>query len=115
LVSIVGGEVAPLLHVVDEKFLPKVNDIFLRKNRLRKMLGLAIDESSVENILAGLGLTLVAQPEGWEVVVPSYRFDLSIEVDLIEEIGRVYGYNNLPVAPLNFPQTIIETSETKLK
>lgn len=115
LVSIVGGQVGPLIHVVDENTLPKVENIFLRKERLKKMLGLNIEDVQVENILKNLGLTLLVKSNGWEATVPSYRFDLSIEVDLIEEIGRIYGYNNLPVAPLNFPQRIIESTETQFK
>jgi len=114
LVSIVGGEVGPLTHELEEKLLPKVKNIILRKNRLEKMLGLEIEDNDVNSILSGLGFIASPKENSWEVEVPSYRFDVSIEVDLIEEVGRVYGYNKLPAAPLNFSQNIIADSETKI-
>ena len=51
----------------------------------------------MERILSGLGLGVTATDEGWICTVPSWRFDIAIEADLLEELARVYGYNRLPV------------------
>jgi len=66
------------------------------------MLGMEMDSAQVERLLSALGLSIAADGEGqWRVEVPSHRFDISLEVDLIEELARLYGYNRLPV---RYPQ-----------
>ena len=66
------------------------------------MLGLVIEPAEIERLLSALGLGISAGGEGqWRVEVPSHRFDISLEVDLIEELARLYGYNRLPV---RYPQ-----------
>ena len=77
------------------------------------LLELADDE--VVDILARLGLTLLSQnAEGWVFTVPSYRFDISIEADLLEELARVYGYNRLPTRSLAAPLDIEPHPEAKM-
>ncbi|MGM0768967.1 MAG: phenylalanine--tRNA ligase subunit beta [Pseudomonadota bacterium] len=98
LMSIVGGEPGEIVEVVSEAHLPKARAIDLRESRLADVLGLAIDRTTVEEILTRLGLHIdKLLKNGWRVSVPSFRPDISIEEDLIEEVGRIYGYNNLPV------------------
>src|SRR5690554_48332 len=97
LLDIVGGEPGPVVEAVSEADLPAVQQVLLRRSKLAAVLALEIPDAEVEEILSRLGLLLVEVEDGWQVTVPSYRFDLTIEVDLIEEIARVYGYNNLPV------------------
>ncbi len=101
LLSIVGGEAGPLIEAVDAAHLPKPVSILLRPQRISQMLGLQMETAQIEGYLQGLGLTIEAVADGWQVQVPSHRFDLSLEIDLIEELGRLYGYNRLPV---NYPQ-----------
>ncbi|WP_071872611.1 phenylalanine--tRNA ligase subunit beta [Atopomonas hussainii] len=101
LLSIVGGQAGPLIEAVDAAHLPKPVSILLRPQRISQMLGLQMETAQIEGYLQGLGLTIEAVAEGWQVQVPSHRFDLSLEIDLIEELGRLYGYNRLPV---NYPQ-----------
>ncbi len=114
LLEIVGGEVGPLCEAVDESTLPATKKIKLRKNRLNQMLAMKVDDKIVENIFNNLGLTVNQTDEAWDVAVPSHRFDLSIEVDLIEEVARVYGYNKLPAASLNFDQKLAPKTETRI-
>lgn len=114
LVEIVGGEVGPLCHAVNAAKLPATQKIHLRKNRLHQMLAMEIDDQTIESIFKNLGLIVEKENEGWLIKVPSHRFDLSIEVDLIEEVARVYGYNNLPAEPLNFDQKIEQKTETRI-
>jgi len=102
LLDIVGGSAGPVIEVVSEADLPNVAPILLRKNRIEQMLGLSMEDDQVVSLLSALGLGVVALgEESWEVSVPSHRFDISLEVDLIEELGRLYGYDRLPV---RYPQ-----------
>jgi phenylalanyl-tRNA synthetase beta chain len=98
LMDIVGGEPGEIVEVASDEHLPKAPRITLREQRLNDVLGLAIDADTVENILTRLGLRIEESSGGaWRVKVPSFRPDIAIEEDLIEEVGRIYGYNNLPV------------------
>ncbi|KJS76174.1 MAG: phenylalanyl-tRNA synthetase [Pseudomonas sp. BICA1-14] len=102
LLDIVGGEAGPIIEVVSENDLPKVAPVTLRAERINQMLGLEMDGAEVVRLLASLGLEVTEEAKGrWQVGVPSHRFDISLEVDLIEELGRLYGYDRLPV---RYPQ-----------
>jgi len=98
IIDIAGGQAGPVTEVFNESQLPSRAKISFRKARLKKVLGLSVDDSQVENILTRLGMNWQANESGWLVTAPDYRFDIAIEADLIEEIGRVYGYNNLPTS-----------------
>ncbi len=98
LLEIVGGEAGEIVEVTSEQHLPSPRQVTLRAGRLSGVLGMTIEASRVEDILSRLGLTLVdTTGDKWTVTVPSFRPDISIEEDLIEEVGRIYGYNRLPV------------------
>tara|TARA_R110002072_G_scaffold9584_1_gene46348 strand:+ start:9917 stop:12289 length:2373 start_codon:yes stop_codon:yes gene_type:complete len=97
LVDIVGGDAGPVSEVISEEHLPKTTTVKLREAKVASLLGLKIDSVEIEDILTRLGLTLISkETDGWIFEVPSYRFDIEIEPDLIEEIGRIYGYDKLP-------------------
>lgn len=96
LLSIVGGQAGVITEVTSEADMPETQTINLRADRIKRVLGIAIEAEQVEDQLTRLGLTVVANNDGWSVSVPSFRFDLAIEVDLIEELGRLYGYDLLP-------------------
>ena len=98
LLEIAGGEAGPVFEAVEESELPQWADVPLRPERIRRMLGFDMDGAEVERILTALGLGVSATDDGWTCAVPSWRFDISIEADLLEELARVYGYNNLPVS-----------------
>ncbi|RZO74513.1 MAG: phenylalanine--tRNA ligase subunit beta, partial [OM182 bacterium] len=101
LIAIVGGEAGPLNDCAQTQYLPEMEEVKLRASRVEKLLGVAIDASTIEGILERLGFGFRCSEAGnntyWIVKAPSHRFDISIEADLIEEISRVYGYNSLPV------------------
>lgn len=100
LTDIVGGDVGPVIEAKSDEYLPKPIELTLRASRLKRVLGIDIDASRVSDILQRLGLTPVYSNDAWTVTVPTYRFDISIEEDLIEEVARVFGYNNIPnIAP----------------
>lgn len=114
LLSIVGGEAGPVIEVTNEH-LPQTRQVTLRKARIVSGLSLVIDDAQVIDIMTRLGLALVSQNnEVWVFNVPSYRFDISIEADLLEELARVYGYNRLPTRVLATPIQIAEHPEADL-
>ncbi|MGF1740600.1 phenylalanine--tRNA ligase subunit beta [Vibrio profundum] len=96
LVNICGGEVAPVVTVESDAELPKANTVALRRTKLDNLLGHHIADADVVEILERLGLTVEASEAGWTATAPTWRFDIAIEQDLIEEVGRIYGYDNIP-------------------
>lgn len=102
LLEITGGEAGPVIETVSEKDLPSIAPVILRAERIEQMLGMRMEANEVERLLGALGLTVYNEANGqWRVEVPSHRFDISLEVDLIEELARLHGYNRLPV---RYPQ-----------
>jgi len=69
--------------------------IRLRRARLAQLIGISVPDAEVARILAGLCLSATAEPDGWQVVVPTFRVDLVREVDLVEEIARHYGFDKI--------------------
>ena len=99
MLEICGGSVGPLVVQESAENLPVAAEITLRDARLAQQLGLTIAADEVDDILSRLGLSLVKRSSNsatW--LAPSWRFDLTIEQDLVEEVARVYGYNNLPTS-----------------
>lgn len=102
LLACVGGTAGPLIVVANEAALPKPKTILLRRARIERLLGFSFTDVEVEATLAILGMTVAAQADGWQVTSPSHRFDIAIEVDLIEELARIKGYDQIP---LRYPLT----------
>ncbi|HWP01223.1 MAG TPA: phenylalanine--tRNA ligase subunit beta [Methylococcus sp.] len=94
--EITGGSAGPVTEVSEAERLPVRAAIRLRARRLDQVLGFAVDRDSVTDILTRLGMGVVPDPEGWTVVPPSFRFDIGLEADLIEEVGRIHGYERIP-------------------
>jgi phenylalanyl-tRNA synthetase beta chain len=114
LIDIAGGQAGPVIEVSAQEQLPKQMPITLRKARIERVLGMLPDPEEVADILERLGMAVTAVDDGWQVIPPTYRFDIAIEADLIEEIGRVYGYDRLPLQPLIGALDIQPLSETAL-
>lgn len=114
ILEIVGGEPGPVIEALDEQHLPKPVTVQLRKERVSQMLGLDIPDADIEVYLQGLELGVVASGAGeWQVSVPSHRFDISLEIDLIEELARLYGYNRLPVSAPKASLSLTAKPETR--
>ena len=101
VLAICGGEAGPTVDTRLDDFMPERPPVRLRRARIPRMLGFDMPAGEVERILTGLGLGVTATEEGWEATVPSWRVDIAIEADLLEELARVYGYNNLPVSHIH--------------
>lgn len=113
LLAIVGGTPGPVVVVDDQQRLPQPAHIHLRRARVGRILGIAVDDATIVDILERLGMQLSASADGWDVVPPSARFDCNIEVDLIEEIGRIYGYANIPDGSTSAPISLSPVPETR--
>lgn len=96
LLSIVGGQPGPVIEVTVANELPIIPTILLRSSRIERLLGQALLFDEVTDILRRLNMTVVPQDDTWLVQPPSFRFDITQEIDLIEELARVHGYNQLP-------------------
>jgi len=96
--GIVGGAPGPVVDVVAAEQLPQAPRLALRRRRIAQVLGLALADAVVEDLLGRLGVELTPTAEGWSVQAPTHRFDLVQEVDLIADIGRLYGYDEIPVS-----------------
>lgn len=96
VLDICGGEAGPVVEAKSEADLPKPAQIVLRRSKLDKILGHHVPDSDVAEILERLGFSVVAGEGNWQVTTATYRFDMAIEEDLIEEVARIYGYNNIP-------------------
>lgn len=96
LIKSAGGKAGPVVEAVSKDHLPQRQQLTLRAVRIERLLGQAIPREEVQNILARLGMVVEPNDMGWTVKAPSFRFDVEIEEDLIEEVARVYGYSNLP-------------------
>jgi phenylalanyl-tRNA synthetase beta chain len=93
------GAGRPTGAIVDRYPVPRgPRTIGLRRSRLERVLGTTVPDRDVMRILEGLGLTVGQTPEGWQVVVPTFRVDLVREVDLIEDVGRHHGFDRIEPA-----------------
>jgi len=115
LVDICGGSVGPITEALSTENLPVQARITLRRSKLDRLIGISIASDRVESILTQLGCDVSATDEGWIAVAPSYRFDMEIEEDLIEEVARVYGYNNIPNLAPEAALTMPLHNEARLK
>ena len=100
LLDIAGGRPGPTRVAEIAAHLPRRKPIRLRRARVESLLGASVSAREVERLLGRLGIDLRSPAaEEWDATPPSFRFDLSIEEDLIEEIGRLIGYDRIPSTP----------------
>jgi phenylalanyl-tRNA synthetase beta chain len=115
LLEIVGGEAGPVTYVRHEKQLPNRNTVSLRYDRIQRVLGTVIEKKDVEMILKRLGLNPLQTKEGWTITPPAFRFDIEIEEDLLEELARIHGYDNLPATRPRAPLVMPAEPESAIK
>ncbi|HEU4670904.1 MAG TPA: phenylalanine--tRNA ligase subunit beta, partial [Dyella sp.] len=96
LLAIAGGRAGPVLVAERPEDLPQPAPVALRRDRLRRVLGIVVDDAEVARIFTALGMEVAAAADGWTVTAPSSRFDIEREEDLIEEVARIHGYDRIP-------------------
>ncbi|MBA2590739.1 MAG: phenylalanine--tRNA ligase subunit beta [Pseudomonadota bacterium] len=130
LIAICGGRPGPVVSKRAPEHLPARNAITLRASRMRRLLGVDVPAQEVAEVLSRLGMSVAAEPGAsglaaseagaWRVQPPSFRFDLAIEADLIEELARVRGYERIPGrSPLGAlkmsprPEAVLDTARLR--
>jgi phenylalanyl-tRNA synthetase beta chain len=94
ILAICGGEPGPTVDEVAR--LPERKPVQVRSARAARVLGIEVSDAEIAAIFSRLGLRSVKTAAGFEVTPPSYRFDIALEEDLIEEIARIHGYERIP-------------------
>ncbi|WP_145544463.1 phenylalanine--tRNA ligase subunit beta [Yersinia frederiksenii] len=114
LIDICGGEAGPVIDVTATAELPKCATITLRREKLDRLIGHHVPSEQVSDILRRLGCQVTEQGSDWQAVAPSWRFDMEIEEDLVEEVARIYGYNNIPDVPIKADLVMTKHREADL-
>jgi len=111
ILDICGGQAGPVTEVLG--ILPARHSVKLRLSRVKRVLGISLQAQEVAQILACLGMVFQQQGEEFTVTPPSYRFDIAIEEDLIEEVARVHGYEKIQPAPIQAKMSILPLLEAQ--
>lgn len=92
------GYPGPIINITNNNFLPKINSITLHLKKLYKILGFYITKQKIIDILKSLGFQIefLQKNDSWKILHPTWRFDISIEENIIAEIIRIYGYDKIP-------------------
>jgi len=114
VLDLAGGTPSPVTEAVRAAELPVAASIVLRRARITRVLGITIEDAEVERILRALGMGVTATADGWQVTAPSRRFDIAIEEDLIEELARIHGYEQIPTTLPGGAARVAMPSETRL-
>ena len=111
ILDICGGQAGP----VDDQIinLPQRNPVSMRVARCRKILGIPVETAEIEKIFTQLQLPHTFDGEVFTVTPPSYRFDIEIEEDLIEEVARIYGFERIPDNPPKALAAMLPSNETR--
>ena len=115
ILDIAGGRPGPVLEAALPEGPPMPAPVLLRRQRLARVLGIAIPDAQVQRILAALDFGVEPVDEGWLATPPSRRFDIAIEEDLIEEIARIHGYDAIPASLPGGSTRIAAASETRVE
>jgi phenylalanyl-tRNA synthetase beta chain len=99
IVEICGGRPGSVVEAVSPDHLPARLPVRLRTARAARVLGIELSADQIGKLMQGLGVQCERQGEDFVITPPSHRFDIEIEEDLIEEIARLHGYDNIPAPP----------------
>ena len=115
ILDICGGEASNINECIDNQALPEINPITITKEKIQKVLGFELDASWIEEKFIGLDFEITNKDDNsWTIIPPSFRFDIRIPADLIEELARLYGYDKLPVQKLSLDTNINSLSEANI-
>lgn len=101
ILSITGGEAGPVIEACDMHNVPHQVAFAFDTSKVKKLTGLDISIAKIKELLEGLGIIVSQELNGkLDVKIPTHRFDINQDVDLVEEIIRLYGYDNLHAEPM---------------
>ncbi|MDG2394851.1 phenylalanine--tRNA ligase subunit beta [Candidatus Thioglobus sp.] len=113
--QICGGEVSEISTNIDETALPELTPITITKSKIQQVLGFELDSNWIEEKFINLDFEISNKTDdSWTIIPPSFRFDIRIPADLIEELARLYGYDKLPVQKLSLDANINAIQEAKI-
>ena len=99
IAELAGGEFGPITVAEKPELLPKREAIELNQAQVDQLLGYKVESDFITDALTRLGCNVTVKAEGeWTVVPPSHRFDMAIYQDLIEEVARIHGYDNIQIS-----------------
>jgi phenylalanyl-tRNA synthetase beta chain len=111
VLAICGGQAGPVVEA--QANLPARNPVRLRTSRAIKVLGMDFSAAQIAGLFSGLGLSFIQEGDDFLVTPPTWRFDIEIEEDLIEEIARLHGYDNIPSPAPRGPLTMLVQPEAQ--
>ncbi|WP_266169879.1 phenylalanine--tRNA ligase subunit beta [Dyella subtropica] len=114
LLSIAGGKAGPVLIAENLADLPTPATVTLRRVRLKRVLGVDVADAEVVRIFTALGMHIETVADGWRVTAPSSRFDIEREEDLVEEVARIFGYDNIPTHTPAGALTLVVEPEARI-
>ena len=101
LLEIVGGEAGPISSATDSRHLPQKETILFLPAKVKQLIGMTVAEEEMSKMLKGLGMLVDESNLPWKVTIPTHRFDIRLDVDLVEEIIRLYGYHKIEGQPMH--------------
>ena len=115
VIEICGGKASEITKSVDESALPKLEPITITQAKIQKILGFELDSNWIEEKFINLDFEISDKTSNsWTIIPPSFRFDIRIPADLIEELARLYGYDKLPVQKLSLDANINVIKEAQI-
>ena len=115
VLEICGGTASQINETLDSKLLPKLEPIQISIEKISKVLGFDLDPSWVESKFKFLDFDFKKNKDhSWTIVPPSFRFDIRIPADIIEELARLYGYDKIPVQRLSVDANLSNAEQAKI-
>ncbi len=115
IIEICGGQASDVKACIDKSTLPKLPAINITQEKIQKVLGFELDSDWITEKFQSLGFEINQQTNNsWRITPPSFRFDIRIPADLIEELARLYGYDKLPVQKLSLDANINVIAEAQI-
>lgn len=109
--NICGGQAGTVIEMKHE--LPQRSSVDVRIERIKRILGIDINKEQIANYFKRLGFKFSEEDECFSVMSPTYRFDLTIEEDFVEELARIYGYDHIPTHYPHASMPMLPASETQ--
>jgi len=115
IVEICGQKDKTVIGPIDDQSinLPQRKPVTVRTARAQKIIGIPLTDADIADVFTRLGLPFVQEPGQFMVTPPSFRFDIEIEEDLVEEIARVHGFENIPALAPVAPNVMRASAEAR--